>query len=91
MPAAIEFSFLLGFVTLGAATAYSALKHGSLMLSTYGAGPIAIGVVAAFVSAVFAVRFLVSWLTNHGMALFAGWRLAMAALVSGLVLTGWFD
>ena len=90
VPAAIEFSFLLGFVTLGAATAFSALKHGSLMLSTYGPVPIAIGLVTAFVSAVIAVRFLVSWLTNHGMALFAGWRLAMAALVSALALSGWF-
>jgi len=90
VPAAIEFSFLLGLLTLGAATAYSALKHGSLMLATYGASPIAIGLVAAFLSAVLAVRFLVSWLTNHGMALFAGWRLAMAALVSGLALSGWF-
>ena len=90
VPAAIEFSFLLGFLTLGAATAYSALKHGSLMLATYGPSPIAIGLVTAFVSAVLAVRFLVSWLTNHGMALFAGWRLAMAALVSALALSGWF-
>jgi undecaprenyl-diphosphatase len=90
VPAAIEFSFLLGFLTLGAATAYSATKHGGLMLDSYGVAPIAVGLVAAFVSAVIAVRFLVSWLTNHGMALFAGWRLAMAALVSGLALSGWF-
>ena len=90
VPAAIEFSFLLGFVTLTAATAYSALEHGHTMLATYGFGPIAIGLMTAFVSAVVAVRFLVSWLTNHGMALFAGWRLAMAALVAALALSGWF-
>ena len=36
------FSFLLGLVTLGAATAYDALKHGALMLHTFSALSLAI-------------------------------------------------
>ena len=36
LPAAVEFSFLLGLLTLGAATAYDGLKHGKEMIDTYG-------------------------------------------------------
>ena len=39
LPAAVEYSFLLGVVTLGAATAYDALKHGQMMLQTFEACP----------------------------------------------------
>lgn len=85
---AVEFSFLLGVVTLGAATAYKTLQHGSTMINAYGPGVLAIGVFAAWLSAVIAVRWMVSWLSKRGLGIFAWWRFAAAAIVATLLLTG---
>ena len=51
MEAAVEYSFLLGVVTLGAATAYDTMKHGQLMLQTFDHYSLTIGVVVAFIAA----------------------------------------
>jgi undecaprenyl-diphosphatase len=88
LPAAVEFSFLLGLITLGAATAFKAVKHTDDMLDAYGAVPIVVGFVVAAISAFAAVRWLLAWLEQHGLGLFAGWRLGIALLVAGLLLGG---
>jgi len=86
--AAVEFSFLLGLVTLGAATAYKALGHGQEMIEAYGVLPVAAGFLAAWVSAVVSVKWMVRWLQSRGLSLFGWWRLAAAAGVTALILTG---
>lgn len=86
--AAVEFSFLLGLVTLGAATAYKALGHGREMIEAYGVLPVAAGFVAAWVSAVVSVKWMVRWLQSRGLSVFGWWRLAAAAAVTALILTG---
>jgi undecaprenyl-diphosphatase len=86
--AAVEFSFLLGLITLGAATAYKALGSGQAMLDSFGFAAVAIGFVAAWVSAVLSVRWMLSWLGRRGFAVFAYWRLAVAAIVAGLLIGG---
>lgn len=88
VPAAVEFSFLLGLITLGAATAYSGLKHGDEMLSAFGVAPLLVGFAAAAVSAALAVKWLVGWLQSHGFELFAAWRIGLAAIVAALLLAG---
>ncbi len=88
MPAAVEFSFLLGLETLGAATAYKALKHGPEMLHAYGVAPILLGFVAAAVAAFVSVKWLVGWLQSHGMEVFAFWRLGLAVVVAALLAAG---
>jgi undecaprenyl-diphosphatase len=88
LPAAVEFSFLLGVVTLGAATAYDLLRHGQAMLAEYGAGTLATGFVAAWISAVLAVRWMVGYLNSHGMALFGYYRIALALVVAALLVSG---
>lgn len=88
LAAAVEFSFLLGLVTLGAATAYKALDSGAAMLQAYGAIELAIGFFAAWISAVLAVKWMVAWLNRRGLAVFGWWRLAAAAVVAALLLTG---
>lgn len=83
MAAAVEYSFLLGVVTLGAATAYDALKHGQIMLQTFDALPIGVGLLLAFISAVVSVKWMVSYLNRHGLSVF-GWYRVVLALVVGV-------
>jgi undecaprenyl-diphosphatase len=91
MVAAVEFSFLLGLLTLGAATGYKALGSGAAMLEAYGLPELLTGFLVAFVSAVLAVRWMVAWLSSRGLALFGWWRLLAALAVAGLILSGHLD
>lgn len=82
LPAAVELSFLLGVITLSAATAKDALDNGAVMLAAYGPVPLLIGFVAAWASAVVAVRWMVGYLTRHGMEIFGWYRVALALAVA---------
>ena len=88
LAAAVEFSFLLGLLTLGAATSYKALDEGSAMLAQYGIASLAAGFATAWISAVLAVRWMVAWLQQRGLRLFGWWRLTAALAVAVLVWTG---
>jgi len=82
LAAAVEFSFLLGLLTLGAATSYKALSSGSLLLHTYGWLPLIVGFGCAWLAAVLAVRWMVNWLNQRGLGVFGWWRLIAALLVA---------
>jgi len=88
LAAAVEFSFLLGVLTLGAATAKDTLDSGELMLELYGWENLLIGGLAALVSAAVAVKWLVGFLKAHGLQSFGYYRIAIGVLVAGLVLSG---
>ena len=88
MRAAVEFSFLLGVLTLSAATAYDGLKHGKVMLASYGAGSLALGFIVAWISAVVAVKWMVSYLNRHGFSLFGYYRIVLALLVAAAIGLG---
>lgn len=77
-----EFSFLLGLVTLGAATVFKSYKSGGAMIEVFGWTHVLIGCVVAAVTAALAVKFLVGWLSRHGMVVFAYYRLAFAAVLA---------
>jgi len=87
LPAAVEFSFLLGVVTLGAATCYDGLKHGEVMLQTFDPYSLAIGLFFAFVAAVFSIKWMVSYLNSHSLAIFGYYRVALALVAGGLLIT----
>lgn len=80
---AVEFSFLLGVLTLGAATSKDTLEYGSLMLENFGITNLVVGFLASTISAALAVKWLVSYLQKHGMAVFGYYRIliGLAALV----------
>lgn len=91
MRSAVEFSFLLGVVTLTAATAKDSLKHGGEMIELYGATVIALGFLAAWLSAVVAVKWMVNYLNRHGLEIFGYYRIALALVVAGLIWRGWLS
>jgi undecaprenyl-diphosphatase len=86
LAAAVEFAFLLGVLTLTAATAYSIVKSGDGMLSAYGWHALLTGFIAAWISAALAVKWMVAWLNRRGLAVFAWWRFAAAGLAAWLLL-----
>ncbi|GAB4165740.1 MAG: undecaprenyl-diphosphate phosphatase [Terrimicrobiaceae bacterium] len=89
LTAAVEFSFLLGVVTLGAATAYDMLKHGSEMIENFGWLPLGLGFLASWISAVLAIRWMVGYLRSHGMQIFGYYRILIALVVGVLILAGY--
>ena len=83
--AATEFSFFLAVPTLIAAGAYSAWKDRALLAH---ADPLffAVGFVAAFVSALLCVRWLIRYVTRHDFVPFAWYRIAFGAVI---LVTSW--
>ena len=81
--AATEFSFFLLAPTMVAAASFSLWKNRA-ELSLDDAGLIAVGFAAAFCSALLVVRGLVAFVSRHGFAPFAWYRLAL-----GLAILAW--
>ncbi len=88
LAAALEFSFLLGVLTLCAATVYKAREAGPLMIAEYGWLPMIIGSLAAWGSAVIAVKWMVHYLQKHGMSVFGYYRILLAGGVTAAILLG---
>lgn len=100
---AVEFSFLLGVVTLLAATLYKAVldtmpvmidgqEQEVLMVVAmqmkYGWFNMTVGVIAAWVSAMLAIKWMVNYLKQHGMAVFGYYRIAIAIAAAAMILGG---
>lgn len=88
MAAAVEFSFLLGLITLSAATAYDFMKYGSNMVTELGWGAMLTGTVMSWISALIAVKWMVGYLQKHGLSLFGWYRIGAALLMLVLILNG---
>lgn len=88
LAAAIEFSFLLGLVTLSAATLFDTARNGGELVDMFGVVTPLIGVVTAFVTAVVAVRWMVGYLGSRSLAIFGWYRLAVATVAVVLMSTG---
>lgn len=85
---AVEFSFLLGFLTLSAASAYELLQNGSTLVDAFGwVNPI-IGLVVAGLSAAAAVKWMVGYLERHPLTIFGWYRIGLGAVIAGLLVTG---
>lgn len=86
--AALEFSFLLGLATLTAATVLDLAQDGQTLLDDYGWRMPLLGVLVAFVTAVAAVGWLVSYLRDRPLAIFGWYRIAAASVTVVLIGTG---
>ncbi len=80
MAAAVEFSFLLGLITLSAATAKEGIDHGSKIIEIFGVTSPAVALIVAFVAAMLSVRFMVGLLNRFGLAPFGYYRILLAVL-----------
>jgi undecaprenyl-diphosphatase len=76
---AAEFSFFLAMPTMLGATVYDLYKNWSSLSWEHG-GVIALGFVAAFVSAMLVVRAFVRFISRHGFTVFAWYRIAIGSL-----------
>ena len=88
MIAAVEFSFLLGMVTLTAAAGYKFLKNYKVLFEEYSVTAMLLGCFAAWLSAFLAVKWMVGFLQRRGLEPFGYYRIALAALVAALILSG---
>jgi len=78
---AAEFSFFLAIPTMIGASALELVKNRHELMSGIGAGPgaIAIGFVVSFVVALVVVRGFVHFVSRHGFAPFAWYRIVVGA------------
>ena len=84
--AALEFSFLLGMITLSAASLKEGWEYRHELFTGDMRLPMLIGLAAAWVSAVLAVKWLVGFLQKRGITPFGYYRIALAIVVAGLLL-----
>lgn len=78
--AATEFSFFLAIPVLFAASGYELFKHRH-ELSADDLGLLAVGLVAAFLSAFVCVRWLLRYIIRHDFTIFAWYRIAFGLIV----------
>ncbi|GAC1508297.1 MAG: undecaprenyl-diphosphate phosphatase [Bradyrhizobium sp.] len=77
--AAAEFSFFLAIPTMVGAFAYDFYKNRAEMTTDH-LGIIAIGFVVSFITAVIVVNTFLNYVTRHGFAVFARWRVIVGKL-----------
>ncbi len=88
--AATEFSFFLAIPTLSAASLYSLwkLRHA---LEAHDIGIFAVGFLASMISAFFAVRALLKFISTHTFIPFAWYRIAFGLIVLLTAWRGWVN
>jgi undecaprenyl-diphosphatase len=80
--AAAEFSFFLAMPTMAGAFTYDLYKSYALLDADTLRG-IALGFVVSFIAGVIVVRYLLDFVSRHGFAPFAWWRIVVGGLGLG--------
>ena len=78
--AATEFSFFLAIPTMLAATVFDIYKNYH-QLTSEGTTIIAVGFIAAFITALLVVKTLINFISKHGFAPFAYYRIALGGVM----------
>jgi undecaprenyl-diphosphatase len=84
---AAEFSFFLAIPTMFAATAYDLYKNWAL-LRIEDLPVFAVGFVASFIAAMWAVKSFIKFISNHTFVVFAWYRIVFGVIVLGTAYTG---
>lgn len=91
--AAAEFSFFLAVPTMFAATGYSVLKlilkDGGVDIIVNNLPTLIVGNVVAFVVALLAIKFFISFVTKYGFKLFGWYRIIVGGIIIALLLMGY--
>ena len=77
---ATEFSFWLAMPTMVGAFAYEAFKNRHEFAAGGNTMIVAVGFAVSFIAGWFVVKTLVGYVSRHGFALFAWWRIIVGAL-----------
>jgi undecaprenyl-diphosphatase len=84
--AAARFAFLIGIPVIGGATIWKLREIAFGSLSSTEALALVLGMVAAAISGVLAIRFLLRYLQRNSTDIFVFYRIGFAALVAVLLL-----
>lgn len=76
-----EYSFLLGFITLSAATIFKIATDFSILFANLRLRTIVIGMLIAFLSSLVSIKLFISYLSRHGMKVFAIYRLLLSCII----------
>jgi undecaprenyl-diphosphatase len=86
---AAEFSFFLAIPTMLGATTLELVKHHHELVagaSGVGFGTVAVGFVVSFIVAIVVVRAFVAYISRHGFAPFAWYRILVGSAALALIL-----
>jgi undecaprenyl-diphosphatase len=86
--ASTEFSFFLAIPTLVMASAYDLYKHRDLLNIENDALSFVVGLIAAFISALLAVKGLLRYISHHDFIIFAWYRIIFGLVVIGSAYSG---
>ncbi len=86
--ASTEFSFFLAIPTLVVASAYDLYKHRDLLHVENDALSFAVGLIAAFISALLAVKGLLRYISHHNFIIFAWYRIVFGVVVIASAYSG---
>ncbi|MDD5215907.1 MAG: undecaprenyl-diphosphate phosphatase [Methylococcales bacterium] len=85
---ATEFSFFLAIPTLTAASVYDLYKHRDLLDAAVDAPHFVLGMIAAFFSALLAIKALLRYISQHNFLIFAWYRLIFGVVVLATAYSG---
>ena len=89
--AAAEFSFFLAVPTMLGATVYKVyklVKEGGMEIITDNLSTLIIGNLVAFIVALLAIKFFISFVSKHGFKAFGWYRIIVGVVILVLLLTG---
>ena len=90
--AAAEFSFFLAVPTMFAATAYKVYKlvtTGGMQILADNMGALIIGNIVAFVVALLAIKFFISFVTKYGFKAFGYYRIIVGGIILVMLMFGY--
>jgi len=92
---AAEFSFFLAVPTMAAATGYKLLKtfkeHPEVLKDKHNLAILGIGNLVAFIVALLAIKFFISYLQRYGFKLFGWYRIIVGGILLVLIFAGYLN